>query len=120
MPNEAAPRIPVVLDRPRTLLFDFNALALFEEATGLSVLAGGMTVGSVRELRAFLWAGLRHEDPDLTLEDVGRMVHSGNMAALMAQITAALSLAMPKASEPEDEPVGEATGAKSPRNLRTG
>jgi hypothetical protein len=48
-----------------------------------------------------LWAGLVHEDKSLTIEQVGEMVHLGNMNEVMGAITKAISEAMPEASETE-------------------
>lgn len=94
--------IPIELDRERRLCFDFNALAAYEEATGTSVLAEGLQDGlrTARGIRALLWAALLHEDPDLTLSDVGAMLNIGNMADLTARLQAALVSALP-APDPE-------------------
>lgn len=80
--------VEIVLDRPRRLRFGFNADSAFEEATG-QTLSGIMfragqaenkesgsacTVIGFRLLRAMVWAGLRHEDPTLTIEAVGDLL----------------------------------------------
>ena len=80
------PIVGVELDRPRKLRMDFNAIADFEAESGrrLGTLAdGGM---SFSDMRAFVWACLRHEDEGLTLHDVGSMLHPGNVLAVTEAI----------------------------------
>ena len=100
MASKANPRIKVTLDKPRIIMFDLNALAAFEETTGRSVLNGLSLEGlAVKDLRALFWAGLLHEDPDLTLQQVGAIVHPGNLMYIFKQINIAMGLAMPDAKE---------------------
>lgn len=100
MPNKANAKVPIILDKPRHLLYDLNALAAFEEATGKSFL-GGMSLEALttKDLRALIWAGLLHEEPELTLQYVGSIVHAGNLADIDRQIGIAMGLAMPDAKE---------------------
>jgi hypothetical protein len=56
----------IELDKMRTLRFDFNAMADFEDVYGKSlmeILATGAI--SFSAIRALLWAGLKHEDRQL-------------------------------------------------------
>ena len=55
-------KVPLRLDRERTLVISFNALCLAEEVTGINFLMGEFTFSSVRVMRALVWAGLIHED----------------------------------------------------------
>lgn len=59
------------------------------------------------DLRKVLWAGLLHEDKDLTLEKVGEILSEGawvaKMADLAAKIAEALSVAFPDAEKEKDE-----------------
>jgi len=119
MRDGSALLIPIELDRPRRLCFDFNAFAAYEEATGKNVLAGGLheDLQSVRGLRALLWAALLHEDPDLTQQQVGAMLHLGNVGEMTGRLQAALAQALPDA---EPEPEGNAAAAgPGRRNGRT-
>ncbi len=62
-------------DKERTLRLDFNALSKAEEVTGknfVEVLTWQEL--NAREVRALAWACLVHEDPALTIEDVGRLL----------------------------------------------
>lgn len=67
--------IPIMLDRPRELYLDANALALLEEETGLNVMRGEFRPNSAKMIRLFFWACLVQDDPSLTLEDVGRHMY---------------------------------------------
>ena len=104
MVNKARPLIPVTLDKPRHLLFDLNAMVAFEEETGINLfnpgekmkLAGGMTP---KQLRAFLWACLLHEDETLTLKQVGSWLHAGNTEEIARTINDAVAAAMPEGGE---------------------
>ncbi|MFA5439638.1 hypothetical protein [Dehalococcoides sp.] len=96
--------IPITLDKVRNLRLDLNAMVAFEEATGKSVFKIGADM-SARDIRALLWACLRHEDKGLTLEAVGQMVTSQNIPELNARLVEAFNAAMPEA---EGETQGEA------------
>ncbi|MEM3453497.1 MAG: hypothetical protein QW835_07745 [Candidatus Hadarchaeum sp.] len=95
------PLIEIKLDKVRHLRLDFNALAKAEEVTGKSFLTSeglSWATTSAKGLRALIWACLLHEDPDLTLEEVGGLLNYANVP----QITAALSKLWEK-SVPESE-----------------
>lgn len=73
--------IEIDLDRPRKLRVDMNAFAAAEELTGKNLLAREAWQSlTSRDLRAVVWACLRHEDAELTLEQVGAMLHPGSLA----------------------------------------
>jgi hypothetical protein len=85
--NKHNGEVSIVLDKPRTLKFDFNAGCEYEEMTGTTLnsfmyrleqlskkdpnLAG--TIVGNKEVRAMLLAALRHEDKTLTLEEAGNL-----------------------------------------------
>ncbi|WP_158966255.1 hypothetical protein [Chachezhania sediminis] len=77
------------------LLFDFNALALFEEERGvpaLDVIAGledEKTPPRITDLRLLLWTGLKRHQPEVTLEQAGDIM-SAAPEALLQGINAAL------------------------------
>ena len=87
-------RIPIELDKPRTLLFDLNAFAELEDKFGsLDQAFQKMQQGSVKATRTLLWAGLLHEDEKLTERQVGAMISLTNVEKIMEQITEALTAA---------------------------
>lgn len=81
--REQPTMIPVVeikLDRPRNLKFDmqavFDAEVLYSERrkSGKNYSFHDMLIeGTSMGMACLLWAGLRHEDPELTLDQVGTM-----------------------------------------------
>lgn len=94
------PSVPIELDRPRNLRLDLNAMVAFEEASGKSMFKlKSMENLSVADLRALLWASLRHEDKDLTLEQVGGLVDLGNMEYIAGRLAEAWAVALPAQSE---------------------
>ena len=104
-------RIPIELDKPRTLLFDLNAFAELEDKFGsLDQAFQKMQQDSVKATRTLLWAGLLHEDENLTERQVGAMISLTNVESIMEQITEALTAALP-----EDTGDAEKTVAPDPR-----
>jgi hypothetical protein len=84
--------MPVVqLDKPRNLVFDLNAMSLFEEATGKNIFEGGLDKLSAKNTRALLWACLVHEDKALTVDQVGKLITSKNMAEVSKTLAGAFS-----------------------------
>lgn len=100
--------VPVTLDRVRHLRLDFNAFATAEEITGKNYMAkGAWSEPSARDLRALLFACLKHEDAKLTLEDVGALLHAGNVAEIAAALTQVVSGALPESDDGEQEDAKE-------------
>lgn len=94
-PNAVAPRVKVdFLDKPRYLLYDFAALELYEQVTGKSY-SSVFTDLSVSNMAHFLWAGLLHESPKMTIAQVKGMLHLGNLAEVQKAILEAAQIAMP-------------------------
>lgn len=103
MGNKARPIIPIMLDKERHLLLNLNAMVDFEEATGKNMLQQKTLDDlSAKDLRALLWGCLKHEDKELTIEQVGGMIHAGNMEEISASLTKAWELASPKVEETEN------------------
>lgn len=100
------PTVPIVkitLDKERTLRFDFNALSAFEERTGKSALEASVWAKpDARTLHALLWAALLHEDPDLTMKDVGAIIHMGNLKYVSEKIREASIAANPEAEDADE------------------
>lgn len=64
----------IELDRPRTLRYGLNALVTIEEQIGKPLTGLDFDNVSVKDLRAILYAGLFHEDRELTPESVADLV----------------------------------------------
>ena len=116
--------ILITLDRERHLRFDFNALADLEQVLGVTLAQLPQDAGALglRHVRAFVWAGLRHEDPQLTVAGAGDLLQmlvegGGDLAALAEKLTAALALAgygaQPGAAPSDPAPLAP-TGSEPP------
>jgi hypothetical protein len=105
--------VSVELDKPRTLKYDLNAFAELEEIYGsMDQAFAAMRSGSMKAARSLLWAGLLHEDNNLTPRKVGAMVTLDNMEPVMDAISSALLDAMPAnddGTEPEEEAPADPT-----------
>ena len=67
--------IKVKLDKKRHLLVTTDALAQYERITGRKLLAEStMSNLSLRDVVVITWALLLHEDPRLTIDQVGDMI----------------------------------------------
>ncbi len=100
----AIQKVPIVLDKPRTLLYDVNALIELGEELNLNLMSKEgweelvgkfetpapktmddkpepvfVAAPSFRKVRAIIWAGLRHEDEALTIRQVGAMLDPTNL-----------------------------------------
>lgn len=93
------------LDRPRHLRFTLGALRRIEEASGIGIEQQAELAEWSRTLvgvTTMLWAGLVHEDPDLTLEQVYEIVDIQNFTQVRAAIDLAVGVAMPPPVEGKD------------------
>jgi len=114
------PVVSIQLDRPRNLRITFNTLVEIEQETGKSIMdrATWLELG-VRDLRIILWAALKHEDPSLTIDDVGRMLGPQNMEDVANAIGKAFEVSMarseqgPLAPKEEKEPTSKAAELKA-------
>ncbi len=101
-----APGVEIVLDRPRRLVYDFNALAAIEETLGINALDPALwedaALMTATRLRAVLWAGLLADDPDLTIEAVGAMLTPDRIETATEALTAALAASYPDGGEDAD------------------
>lgn len=99
------PSVLIELDKPRNIRLNTNALVKVEEVTGrpiASLLPG--TVG-IREIRAFLWAGLIHEDRELTLYETGLLMDKApNYEYVEDKVTEAIKIAMNYKENEETDP----------------
>jgi hypothetical protein len=99
--------VPVTLSDgvERHLLLDYNALAelmdlLKVEITDLRVAMTGP--GSLKAIRAILWAGFLHEDDTLTPKKIGALIDPMKIGELAVPIAKALGLAFGGDGEPKN------------------
>ena len=90
----------------RTIKFTLNALAELEDKFG-SVQAAFDKLekeNSMKALRAVLWAGFLHEDPNLTELAVGNLIDIAYMQELVDSLGEAFEQDMNKAADGEQIP----------------
>lgn len=66
--------VTIELDKARNLRYGMNALVKIEELTGKPITKLDLESISMKDLRIIVYAGLCHEDKDLTLEGVGELI----------------------------------------------
>lgn len=121
MAHPLAEGIAIELDRPRTLVCDFNALIEFQRIVGRNPIQGNpLEQVDPETIRALLWACLIHEDPDLTLEDVGRMITFRNFTYVANRLIEAWEAALPEddGQEGESDPLAKAPAKRKPARAR--
>ncbi len=108
MPSSIHPFVKVVLDKERHLCYGAAAFIEFKEQFGYDLLKymKGMSdkFGELKQTQEFplkefrdvLWAGLIHEDPELTPRDVSNMFSLLNLGDLLPLVMEAFTLGMPK------------------------
>lgn len=114
--------IPIQLDKKRHLKFDLNAFVELEEKFGsIGAAFEALEKGSIKGVRTLLWAGLVHEDPELTERDVGALVTVEKLSEVTAMITQAVNAALPEADEKnplspasQTTEAGDGTGSTTP------
>lgn len=100
--------VKLMLDKERSLVYDLNAFAALEEEQGsVEVALDALKKGSVKALRAVLWAGLVHEDEALTVKDVGRLVTLADLQCVTEAVNEAISQALPQAPKNAESPPEE-------------
>lgn len=86
--------VTIELDKPRTLRYGMNALAKIEDVTGKSMMNLDLNNVGIRELLAIVYAGLYHEDKELTPEKVGDLIDEyADMNTVAEKIGEAFNLA---------------------------
>ena len=75
MANTVEGEISIRLDRVRTICFDFPSYVIYEERTNRTIMAALRLKDQLGFLAVceLLWAGLRHEQPDLTFEETANL-----------------------------------------------
>lgn len=106
--------VPVDLDRPRTLVYDLNAYAELEEVYGsVNAAIESLQTGSIKAIRALLWAGLIHEEMDdkgeftLTQAQVGKLLGLGEIEKISEAIATAIYNTMPEVDETQVNTMGQ-------------
>lgn len=98
--------VEIELDKKRTLRFDLNAyseldLEYEDKNRTYHQIEKDVLRARPYAIKAFLWAGLLHEEPELTLQDVGRMVSDKDIGYVLDKIYTAILDDYPKHKEPK-------------------
>jgi hypothetical protein len=96
MANKQRGFVIIELDKERKLRYTLNALAEIEDKLGVSLDELDKVQMGIKQLRVFLWAGLIHEDKELTELEVGDMVDFDNMEYVNSKISEAFQAASGK------------------------
>jgi hypothetical protein len=95
MPQQAEDSRPgdilLNLDRPRRFRLDLEALQKIKGITGQDALSPEFFGGSFKleNFIVFLWAGLRGEDPGLTMRQAAQFCRPAGIAAVLSALRAA-------------------------------
>ena len=85
--------VTINLDKPRTLRYGINALVKVEDLTGKNITALDLSHVGIKDLLIIVYAGLCHEDKDLTLEKVGDLIDEySNITEIAEKLGEALRL----------------------------
>ncbi len=101
MANKHRGEVDIVLDKPRKVFFDLDALAQLESKLGYPFTKIGQDNMGAVVIRALLWAGLLHEIPDLTLEEASKLVKHKKFLYISEKVMEAFAIAL------EDEDINE-------------
>jgi hypothetical protein len=98
--------VPITLGKARNLRYSFKALSRLEEELDSSIASIDFSDVSVKTMVTFIWAGLVHEDDNLTVEDVMDLIDESEMPMdeLMEKVTQAMDAAMKSMGAPKKKP----------------
>ena len=71
------------------LAYDFNAIVKAEQATGVNLLSSVVGEINASSLRGLLWASLLPENPDMTLDQAGKLIKPANIPTIRQAIVTA-------------------------------
>jgi hypothetical protein len=100
--------VPITLDKQRNLRYGFKSMELLEDLFPgkgfLEVMDDFRSNPKMKTLRKIMYAGLVHEDPELTPEKVGDIIDGLTLGELMEKLLEASEGAL---TEKNSEPAGE-------------
>lgn len=86
----------IELDKTRQLKFTLNSFAEMEDRYGtVDDALKAMEGGSIKAIRFMLWAGLIHEDEELTEKKVGVLIELQDLAELSEQLNLVMGADLP-------------------------
>lgn len=98
--------ITIKLDKQRHLLFDLNAFCELEEKFGnIQNAFEALDKGSMKGIRALLYAALAYEDDILTEKQVGQFITMENIGEVSNKISEALGNSIPETENKDIEDI---------------
>ena len=97
--SKAIPSVSIELDKERHMRLPFNAIIEFEKMTGKKITEMDEKNMSMENIRALIFVALKGEDKDLTVEQVGDMLHFGNIGDVTKKINLLFEVSMPEKEE---------------------
>jgi hypothetical protein len=104
-------KVPIELGgNAYNLVMTYNAWCDVERVAGMNPFSmdenEAFDLSSPSNVRVMLWAGLRHENPSLTLEQVGDMLDAtpGGFTTALVAVAQALESSLPDAVEAVEKP----------------
>lgn len=89
----------------RTIKFDLNAMAELEDKYGsVEAAFNALDNNSIKALRFILWAGLVHEDENLTERKVGSLIDMRYIEEIMGTLGEAFDADMPSEQKDSENP----------------
>ena len=89
--------ITINLDKPRPLRYGINALAKIEDLTNKPLVKLDLKNVGIKDLLIITYAGLCHEDSNLTIEKVGDIIDEySSLGEIAEKVGEALTLAFGK------------------------
>ena len=103
--DKTLPNVPLTIDGvTRHLCFDFNAIAVAEELTGLNLLQSlDLQNLSAVKYRALLYSTLLKENPKITIEEVGGMINLSTLPAITVALVHAWTGSQPEVITDKDD-----------------
>jgi hypothetical protein len=114
--------VPIVLDKPRNLRFGMEAMIAIEDETGRcfpevyrDLLVGAKTGKfSIKDFRNLIWAGLKHEDENLTPKQVSEILDNSDFEDLLGKIAQAVEGAIGEQGNPKAGATKKAEAKSTP------
>ena len=92
--------VPIDLDKNRNLKYDMNAFSYLEDVFGgIEEALTALQSGKVKAVLEVLKAGLLHEDPEVTIQQIGSGFGIGDFGAVADKINDALGMSLPEQDE---------------------
>lgn len=113
--NPALPKVSITLnDKEYVLEYDFNAICVAEELTGLNMFGSfDFQRLSTVSFRAMLFATLLHNHPEITLEECGSFIQGKTLAEITVKMVEAWHGSRPEVEEAKGNAEAEEAASES-------